>query len=107
MGPEADNLIPMVSSQLTRNIGALYPEIKDEISTAFHDVLDLTGNGEHPALILVHYYECVEQPEWKSVPGLNSVQKVVCRTSNRAFVGLPLCEHSHGVPFIWFLFQSL
>ncbi|KAG8219260.1 cytochrome P450 [Butyriboletus roseoflavus] len=66
--------IPIVRAQLTRNIEALYPEIKDEMSTAFDDVLDLRGN------------------EWKSVPALSSVQKVVCRTSNRVFVGLSLCR---------------
>ncbi|KAF8549787.1 cytochrome P450, partial [Imleria badia] len=77
MGPEVHHNsyhIPIVRSQLTRNIGALYPEIRDEIITAFDDVLDLKGN------------------EWKSVPALSSVQKVVCRTSNRVFVGLPLCR---------------
>ncbi|KAG8219264.1 cytochrome P450 [Butyriboletus roseoflavus] len=66
--------IPIMISQLTRNIGALYPEIRDEITMAFDDVLDLTGN------------------EWKSVLALRSMQKVVCRTSNRIFVGLPLCR---------------
>ncbi|KAF8549780.1 cytochrome P450 [Imleria badia] len=66
--------IPIVRSQLTRNIGALYPEIRNEITAAFDDILDLKGN------------------EWKNVPALSSVQKVVCRTSNRVFVGLPLCR---------------
>jgi cytochrome P450 len=69
--------IPIVRSQLTRNLGALCLEIRDEIATAFDDVLDLRGN------------------EWKSVPALSSVQKVVCRTTNRVLVGLPLCR-DHG-----------
>lgn len=47
--------IPIVRSQLTRNIGALYPEIRNEIITAFDDILDLNGNGEHFVLISVHY----------------------------------------------------
>jgi hypothetical protein len=42
----------------------------------------------------------LDLPEWKSVPALSSVQKVVCRTSNRVFVGLPLCEPSF-LPFVF------
>jgi hypothetical protein len=42
----------------------------------------------------------LDLPEWKSVPALSSVQKVVCRTSNRVFVGLPLCEPS-SLPFVF------
>ena len=45
--------IAAVRSQLTRNIARLYPEIKDEIVTAFDDVLDLRGNGEEPAFTRV------------------------------------------------------
>ena len=48
-------LVPIVKAQLTRNIGALYSEIRDEISTAFDDVLDLRGNGEHLTLICVYH----------------------------------------------------
>ena len=29
--------------------------------------------------------------EWTSVPAATSMREIVCRTSNRVFVGLPLC----------------
>ncbi|KIJ12301.1 hypothetical protein PAXINDRAFT_14916 [Paxillus involutus ATCC 200175] len=64
----------IIRSQLTRNLGILYPDIRDEIVTAFEETLDLRGN------------------EWKSMPAFQTVQKVVCRTSNRILVGLPLCR---------------
>ena len=48
--------VPIVRAQLTRNIGALYPEIRDEIRMAFDDVLDLRDNGEHLASICVCYF---------------------------------------------------
>ncbi|KIK97710.1 hypothetical protein PAXRUDRAFT_198861 [Paxillus rubicundulus Ve08.2h10] len=67
--------IPIIRSQLTRNLGILYPDIRDEIVTAFQETLDLQDN------------------EWKSVPALQTVQQVVGRTSNRIFVGLPLCRN--------------
>ncbi|KAF8844184.1 cytochrome P450 [Paxillus ammoniavirescens] len=71
--------IPIIRSQLTRNIGILYPDICDEIVTAFEETLDLRGN------------------DWKSVPALQTVQEVVCRTSNRVFVGLPLCRNADWI----------
>ena len=45
--------ISVMRSQLTRNLSVLYPEIKDEITTAFDDVLDLKGNGEYLVPIVV------------------------------------------------------
>ena len=35
-----------IRNQLTRNIPTLYPGIRDEIVTAFEELLDLTGEGE-------------------------------------------------------------
>ncbi|KAG8214985.1 cytochrome P450, partial [Butyriboletus roseoflavus] len=74
--------ILMVTTQLSRNIEALCPEIRDEICMAFDDISDLSGN------------------EWKTVSAASSMKQVVCRTTNRVFVGLPLCEPSHGLPFL-------
>jgi hypothetical protein len=37
--------VAVVRSQLTRNIGKMYPEIRDEVVTAFDEVLDLRGYG--------------------------------------------------------------
>ncbi|KAG6380639.1 cytochrome P450 [Boletus reticuloceps] len=66
--------VGVISLRLIRNLEALYPDIRDEIVTSFTEFLDLRGN------------------EWKSVSPLSIVQKVACRTSNRVFVGLPLCR---------------
>ena len=38
--------IAVVRSQVTRNIGKMYPEIRDEVVTVFDEVLDLRGYGE-------------------------------------------------------------
>ena len=48
-----DHHIVVVRSQLTRNIARLYPEIRDEIVTAFDEVLDLRGHGEDSAFMKV------------------------------------------------------
>ncbi|KAF9236824.1 cytochrome P450 [Melanogaster broomeanus] len=67
--------LPIIRTQLTRNIEILYPNLRDEVVTAFEEILDLKGN------------------EWKSMLALDTVQKVMCRTSNRGFVGFPLCRN--------------
>lgn len=41
--------VNVLLSQLTRNIGALYPQIRNEIIIAFDDILDLSSNGKHLA----------------------------------------------------------
>ncbi|KAJ7451385.1 cytochrome P450 [Mycena latifolia] len=77
IGPEGKN--PHVSTaairgSLTRNLGRCFPEVRDEIVNAFDDVLALEDN------------------EWKEIKVSPSLMQVVARTSNRLFVGLPLCR---------------
>jgi hypothetical protein len=49
--------IAVVRSQLTRNIGKMYPEIRDEVVTAFDEVLDLRGYGECHSL---RWFFCID-----------------------------------------------
>ncbi|KAF8178062.1 cytochrome P450 [Pholiota molesta] len=65
--------IAVVRTPLTRNLGYRFPDIKDEIITAFTALIPPTT-------------------EWNTVPALKTVMNIVCRTSNRLFVGLPLCR---------------
>ncbi|KAI6116528.1 cytochrome P450 [Pisolithus croceorrhizus] len=77
IGPEINSNsyhISVARTHLTRNLGLYYPDVKDEVHTAFEELLDLQGNA------------------WKSVPAVETVREIVCRTSNRVFVGLPLCR---------------
>ena len=48
MGDEVHDIpyhVAVIRSQLTWNIGKMYPEIRDEVVTAFDEVLDLRGYG--------------------------------------------------------------
>ncbi|KAJ6567533.1 cytochrome P450 [Mycena sp. CBHHK59/15] len=63
-----------VRTSLTRNLGRCFPEVRDEIICAFDDVLALPDT------------------EWKKMQVLPNMMQVVARTSNRLFVGLPLCR---------------
>ncbi|KAJ7148805.1 cytochrome P450 [Mycena crocata] len=67
--------VRVLQSSLTRNISALFSELKDEIFTAFEDEIPLSDNGD-----------------WVAVPALKTVLRVVSRSSNRLFVGIELCR---------------
>ncbi|EJT96539.1 cytochrome P450 [Dacryopinax primogenitus] len=64
----------VVRKQMTQALGAKFPEIYDEITSAFQDELKLSGK------------------EWKPVYAHDLIIHIVCRASNRLFVGLPLCR---------------
>ncbi|KAF9559724.1 cytochrome P450 [Agrocybe pediades] len=64
-----------VRSPLTRNIAARFSDIRDEIIASFSEIIPAKEN------------------EWTAVPALPTLMKIVCRTSNRLFVGLPLCRN--------------
>ncbi|KAJ6627498.1 cytochrome P450 [Mycena sp. CBHHK59/15] len=64
----------VVRTVMTRNLGPLFPEVRDEVTCAFEEVLPLQGK------------------EWMTVPAFDTIMQIVCRTSNRLFVGLPLCR---------------
>jgi len=67
--------VDIIRTTLTRNIGAAFPDIYDEIITAFAE------------------YIPTKEHEWTKVVLYSTVMNVVCRSSNRIFVGLPLCRN--------------
>ncbi|KZT30762.1 cytochrome P450 [Neolentinus lepideus HHB14362 ss-1] len=77
LGPnirENEYHIGIIRGQLTRNLGYAFDGMHDEVVAAFGDEIRPQGN------------------EWVAVPALDAMSVVVCRASNRAFVGLPLCR---------------
>ncbi|THU77012.1 hypothetical protein K435DRAFT_703395, partial [Dendrothele bispora CBS 962.96] len=63
----------VVRSTLTRNLGVRFSDVRDEIMTAFSDEIPVSE-------------------DWITLPALDTIMKVVCRTTNRLFVGLPMCR---------------
>ncbi|KAF8202022.1 cytochrome P450 [Mycena galopus ATCC 62051] len=66
--------VGVIRGPLTRNLTRRFRDVRDEIMCAFEDVLSLKGT------------------EWKGVTAYSAILDIVCRTSNRLFVGLPLCR---------------
>ncbi|KAL4068774.1 cytochrome P450 [Scleroderma yunnanense] len=77
LGPEIHHdpyHISVIRSQLTRSLASLYPDMRDELVASFSEILDLKDN------------------EWKTLPAVSAMKRVICRTSHRVIVGLPLCR---------------
>jgi hypothetical protein len=85
----------VIRSTLNRNFAACYPDIHDEVVQSFSDVLALDGSGEPRAFHLSSHISLTIKTDWKAVPAMNTMLRIVCRVSNRLFVGLPLCTFDH------------
>ncbi|THU94754.1 hypothetical protein K435DRAFT_860219 [Dendrothele bispora CBS 962.96] len=66
-------LFDVVKTTFTRNISARFSDVRDEIVTACAQEIPATE-------------------DWVSYAALSTALKVVCRTTNRFLVGLPLCR---------------
>ncbi|KAF8994662.1 cytochrome P450 [Cyathus striatus] len=70
--------LPLIRVQLTRNLDNIFPELHEEVVDSFNDILPPTH-------------------QWKAFQPMNTFVDVVCRITNRTFVGLPL---SHNADFL-------
>jgi hypothetical protein len=82
--------IPVIRTTLTRNIGNCFDDMEDEIAAAFTDHMPATEGEKPPQFSRVpnHSYLLLD---WSKVLVLPSIIEITFRTSNRVFVGLPIC----------------
>ncbi|KAH9169609.1 cytochrome P450 [Lactarius sanguifluus] len=64
----------VILSKLTRITSATFEDIYEELVLALEDNIPMTGK------------------DWAEVPALETMQRVICRVTNRVFVGAPLCR---------------
>ncbi|GJE87319.1 cytochrome P450 [Phanerochaete sordida] len=68
--------IHVLRTTLNKNLASILPDAIDEIAAAFKDELDAKlGDGE-----------------WTPLAVTDLFTRIICRVSNRSFVGLPLCR---------------
>ncbi|KIM38977.1 hypothetical protein M413DRAFT_447338 [Hebeloma cylindrosporum] len=65
--------VPLIRAQLTRALPQLVPLVHEEVVDAFNEFIPLTS-------------------EWTSVKASETFMDIICRASNRVFVGRPLCR---------------
>ncbi|KZT10575.1 cytochrome P450, partial [Laetiporus sulphureus 93-53] len=78
IAPDADKYpihMAAIHGPLTRNLGAVFADVVDEVQAAFKEVLP------------------VQSDEWVAVPVIRSMQKIVAHVTNRVFVGVPFCRN--------------
>lgn len=66
--------IDIIRSKLTQNIAVTFKEVHDEIVRSLDASIPAHGD------------------DWVKVPVVETVQRVICATVNRVFVGTPLCR---------------
>jgi len=71
--------VVVVGSIMTRNLTVKFDEVYDEIVKSFQELI--------PA----------NETEWLAIPALKTMQTIVGRTSNRLFLGLPICRNSEWI----------
>ncbi|KZV74004.1 cytochrome P450 [Peniophora sp. CONT] len=79
-GTEAGYHVSITKTQLTRSLVVLFDDISDETVAAFHDLIPVKDDGQ-----------------WVKIRTQPLLQNVICRVSNRLFVGLPLCRNAEWI----------
>ncbi|EJD07461.1 cytochrome P450 [Fomitiporia mediterranea MF3/22] len=64
-----------IRNQLTHSLSLIFDNVHGEIIHAFRDLVPPKSD------------------DWVSVPALDTIRNIVCRVSNRIFVGIPLCRN--------------
>ncbi|KAK0226712.1 cytochrome P450 [Armillaria fumosa] len=66
--------VEVIRGAFTRNIAACFADVQDEIRAAFSDHIPMTE-------------------DWIEIPAYQVALQIICRASNRMFIGLPLCRN--------------
>ncbi|KAF8463177.1 cytochrome P450 [Russula ochroleuca] len=64
----------VIRSKLMRDVAVTFKEVREELIMAMDDFIPTS------------------EDKWVKVPILQTLQRVICRTTNRIFVGVPLCR---------------
>jgi hypothetical protein len=83
--------VPVIRNHLTKNLGVLFPHIRDEVVQAFHENIPLTS-GEWAKDWFPSEFIIVPS-DWTKVRAYDTTLQIVGQTANRLFVGNVLCEY--------------
>jgi hypothetical protein len=82
--------VPVIRNQLTKNLGVLFPWLRDEVVQAFHEnIPPATGKWVRHWFAL----EFILSSDWTKVRAYDITLQIVSQTANRLFVGDSLCEY--------------
>ena len=84
--------VRVVQIPLTRNLGNKYNEVYDEILQAVEDLIPANTKGKFTR-VLYRSENLILSLDWLPVTLRSTVLQLVSRTSNKLFVGHPLCKN--------------
>jgi len=80
----------VVRSKLTRNIAVTFKDVREELVMAMDDLVPIQEHSTWKSF-KERGYSSYSPAEWLKVPIRETMGRVICRTTNRIFVGAPLC----------------
>ncbi|KAH6918279.1 cytochrome P450 [Coprinopsis sp. MPI-PUGE-AT-0042] len=83
--------VGVVKTNLTKSLATRFSDITDEITQAFEDHLP-ASDGEQSLMFCSFTLTTWSRIEWTQYSIVTTLLPIVCRTSNRLFVGKPLCR---------------
>lgn len=94
--------ITTIRSSVTRNISRKFDEISDEALAALNDYVPHSQGQGTSCFHLSPWVSLrdLTTEDWVSVPAYRTLLHIVCRTTNRYLVGLPLCKRSFITVFV-------
>ena len=84
--------VDIIRTKLTRNIAVTFEEVREELILALNDLIPTDEDGKWQTRW--GKISLIENAEWVKFPIIETIQRVVCRATNRVFVGIPLCLRS-------------
>ncbi len=83
-------IVSLVRSKLTRNIAVIFKDVREELVMAMDDLVSVHEDSTWK-FFKKRGYSLHSPAEWMKVPIRETMQRVICRTTHRVFVGAPLC----------------
>lgn len=90
--------IPILRGIFTRSLGRLFPDIVDEVASTFEEIVSATPGGSLAYVGRSGTVKTDDHREWVRLSTWNVALRVTSRTTNRVFVGMPLCTPFTDIP---------
>ena len=94
MDPKDEYHTDIIRAKLTRDVAGTFKEVREELVMAMDDLIPTREDSK--CKILGERLQLTGSAEWVKVPIPETLQRVICRATNRIFVGIPLCLWSHS-----------
>lgn len=89
LNPKDKYSTDVIRHKLTRDVAITFKDVHEELVMAMDDFIPACEDSTWQSHRRKGYG--LQHAEWVKVPVIETLQRVVCRITNRIFVGAPLC----------------